>query len=115
GRGTRCVVTGGGGVPGAEVEGLLVAVRTARAKRQFMARGFRHYGLARDGRLWYASSPDRNDPATMHVVDAPDVELLNEPDDYEQIMILKEEVFLRRVWLGPQGGVREAAPGDPPP
>src|SRR5262249_57911232 len=98
---------------GAEVEGMLIDVGSGNAKRQLMGPEFRHYGLARDGRLWYASSPDRNEPATMHVVDPPDAELLNEPDDYEQIMILKEEFFLKRLRLRPTGVRRDTSPGRP--
>src|SRR5262245_42987364 len=112
--GNRYVVTSGGRAGGAEVEGMLIDARSGNAKRQLMGSEFRHYGLARDGRLWYASSPDRNDPATMHVVEAPDAELLNEPDDYEQIMILKEELFLRRLWLEPQGVMRKPSRINPP-
>jgi hypothetical protein len=112
--GNRYVVTSGGRVVGADVEGMLIDVRTGLAKRQLMGPDFRHYGLARDGRLWYASSPDRNEPATMHVVDPPDADLLNEPDDYEQIMILKEEFFLRRLWLEPQGVMRKPTRINPP-
>jgi hypothetical protein len=112
--GNRYVVTSGGRVVGADVEGMLIDVRTGLAKRQLMGPDFRHYGLARDGRLWYAASPDRNDAATMHAVDPPDPELLNEPDDYEQIMILKEEFFLRRLWLEPQGVMRKPTRINPP-
>jgi len=112
--GSRYVVTSGGRSHGADVEGMLIDVRTGLAKRQLMGPEFRKYGFGRDGRLWYAASEGRDEPATMHVVDPPDADTLSEPDDYEQIRELREEFFLRRLWLEPQGVLRKPTRLNPP-
>jgi hypothetical protein len=100
--GNRFVATGG-----SKVEGMLIDARTGLGKRQLMGPEYNHFGFGRDGRLWYAASPDRDDPATMYVVDAPDPEALTEPDDYEQIPDLGAEFFLRRLWMEPGGVTRK--------
>lgn len=100
--GNRYVVT-----HGAKVEGMLIDIRTGLAKRQLMGPSYNKYGFGRDGRLWYAVSEERTKPATMYVVDAIEPEQLIEPDDYEQIMELREEFFLRRLWLESFGVMRK--------
>lgn len=107
--GNRYIVT-----HGAKVEGMLIDKNTGIAKRQLMGPQYGRYGFGRDGRLWYASSEEMKQPATMYVVDAIDADQLTEPDDYEQIVQLNEEFFLRRLWLEPGGVLRKPTRFDPP-
>jgi hypothetical protein len=107
--GNRYVVT-----HGARTEGMLIDKLTGLAKRQLMGPSYQKYSFGRDGRLWYAISLERNDPATVHVVDGIEPDQLTEPDDYEQIMELKEEFFLRRLWLEPPGVTSKPLRYDPP-
>lgn len=106
--GNRFVVT-----HGAKVEGMLIDVRTRLPKRQLMGPAYPKYGFGRDGRLWYAVSEERTTPATMYVVDGIDPEHFIEPDDYEQIPELREEFFLRRIWLERSGVMRKPTDPDP--
>jgi hypothetical protein len=73
-----------------------------------------NYGYGRDGRLWYVSSEERNKPATVHMVDSLDPDLLTESDDYEQIRELDQEFYLRRLWLEPTGILRKPTRYNPP-
>jgi predicted Zn finger-like uncharacterized protein len=107
--GNKFVVTHGG-----MTEGMLIDVRTGLPRRQLMGPAYKHYGFSRDGKLWYAASEDRNKPATMHVVDGLDPDQLKEPDDYEQILDLSQEFYLRRLWLEPTGVLRQPTRDDPP-
>lgn len=119
--GTRFLVTHGG-----KVDGMLIDVQGHGAKRQLMNPPFYGYGeganwnppmhhtFGRDGRLWYFASEERNLPATMHVVDGLDPDLLTEAEDYEQNLQLGEEFFLRRLWLEPTGVMRKPTRADPP-
>jgi hypothetical protein len=100
--GNRFVVTGG-----SKVEGMLIDLRTGRARRQLMGPEYNRYGFGRDGRLWYAASRERTVPATVYVVDGPDPAVLQEPEDYEQIVELNQEFFLKRLWLEPAGVLRK--------
>jgi hypothetical protein len=102
--GNRFVVTGG-----SKIEGMLIDVRTGLGRRQLMGPEYNRYGFGRDGRLWYAAGPGRLDPATMYVADGPDPDVLKEPDDYEQILELSQEFFLKRLWLEPGGVLRKPA------
>jgi hypothetical protein len=106
--GNRFVVTGG-----SKVEGMVIDARTGLGKRQLMGPEYNHFAFGRDGRLWYAAGPDRNDPATMHVVDGLNLETLTEPDDYEQIPELGAEFFLRRLWMEPAGVTRKPVRPNP--
>ena len=72
------------------------------------------YGFSRDGKLWFAASEERTKPATVYVVDALDPDVLTGGDDYEQIMDLGQEFFLRRLWLEPGGVLRQPTRDDPP-
>jgi WD40 repeat protein len=106
--GNRYVVTFGG-----KVEGMLIDVQTGLAKRQLMGPKYSKYGFGRDGRLWYAISDDLKSPATMYVVDNIDPNQLTEADDYEQIVELREDFFLRRLWLEKSGVMRKQSDPDP--
>jgi hypothetical protein len=99
---------------GAKVEGMLIDKNSGFAKRQLMGPVYGRYGFGRDGRLWYVSGEEIKDPAVMHVVDVIDPELLTEPDDYEQIVQLNDEFFLRRLWLEPKGVLRKPTRFDAP-
>ncbi|HEX3149796.1 MAG TPA: MJ0042-type zinc finger domain-containing protein [Gemmataceae bacterium] len=107
--GNKFVVTHGG-----MTEGMLIDVRTGLPRRQLMGPVNKHYGFSRDGKLWYAASEERTKPGTMHVVDALDPDQLKEPDDYEQILDLGQEFYLRRLWLEPTGVLRQPTRDDPP-
>jgi len=107
--GNRYIVT-----HGAKVEGMLIDKNTGLAKRQLMGPHYGRYGFGRDGRLWYVAGEEIKDPAVMHVVDVIDPEQLTEGDDYEQIVQLNEEFFLRRLWLEPGGVRRKPSRLDPP-
>ena len=86
---------------------MLIDVRTGLGRRQLMGPEYNRYAFGRDGRLWYAAGPDRAEPATVYVADAPDPDALKEPDDYEQIMELNQEFFLKRLWMEPGGVLRK--------
>jgi hypothetical protein len=107
--GDRFVVTHGG-----PVDGMLIDVRSGQARRQLMAPPSRKYGFSRDGKLWYVAGADPTRPGTLHVVDAPDPGLLPEAEDYEQIPELRNDFFLRRLWLEPTGVLRQPTRDDPP-
>ena len=112
--GNKFVVTHGATVQGAAIEGMLIDVRTGLPRRQLMGPPLKHYGFTRDGRLWYVAGEERTKPATMYVVDGLDPDQLTEADDYEQIVELGQEFFLRRLWLEPAGVLRQPTREDPP-
>ena len=112
--GNRYLLVSGAKVFGAEVDGMLIDSRTGLPVRQLMGPEYRHYGLGRDGRLWYASSTDRTEPATMLVIDGPDGDLMEDaPSAYEEIRELKDS-FLRRLWMEPSGVLRKPTRQNPP-
>lgn len=106
--GNRFIVT-----HGSKVDGMIIDVRTGIPKRQLMGPRYSKYGFGRDGRLWYAISDELKSPATMYVMDGFDPDQLTEPDDYEQIMELKDEFFMRRLWLEKFGVMRKQSDPDP--
>lgn len=106
--GTRYIVT-----HGAKVEGMLIDVLTGQVKRQLMGPRYARYGFGRDGRLWYAVSDELKNPATMYVVDGIEADKLIEPEDYEQIVELRNEFFLRRIWMERPGIMRQQTDPDP--
>jgi hypothetical protein len=105
--GNRYIVT-----QGAKVEGMLIDVLTKLPKRQLMGPRYAKYGFGRDGRLWYAVSDELKSPATMYVVDGIDADRLIEPDDYEQIVELRNDFFMRRLWMEKTGIMRQQADPD---
>ena len=107
--GNKFVATHGG-----PVDGMLIDVRSGLPRRQLMAPTYVKYGFSRDGKLWYVAGEDRTQPATLHVVDALDPDVLTEGDDYEQIVDLGEQFFLRRLWLEPGGVLKQPTRDDPP-
>jgi hypothetical protein len=106
--GNRYIVT-----QGAKVEGMLIDVLTKLPKRQLMGPRYGKYGFGRDGRLWYAVSDELKSPATMYVIDGIDADRLIEPDDYEQIVELRNDFFMRRLWMEKTGIMRQQADPDP--
>src|SRR5262245_20518197 len=112
--GNRYILVSGAKFHGKEVDGMLIDTRTGLPVRQLMVPEFRHYSLGRDGRLWYVSSPDRPELAKMHVMDAPDGDLMGDaPSAYEEIAELKDS-FLRRLWMEPSGFLRKPTRLNPP-
>jgi len=107
--GSQFVVTHGG-----KTDGMMIDISSGLAKRQVMGPAYGKYSYGRDGRLWYAASDDRTEKPTVHVVDGPNLNQLKEPDDYEQIVELKEEYYLRRIWLEPGGVSRKPVRHNPP-
>ncbi len=107
--GSQCVVT-----HGAKTDGMIIDISTGLAKRQVMGPTYGKYSYGRDGRLWYAVSDDRTEKPTVHVVDGLNLNQLKEPDDYELIAELKQEYFLRRIWLEPGGVSRKPVRHNPP-
>ena len=112
--GKKYMLISGAKVHGKEVDGMLVDSQTGVAIRQLMAPEYKHYGLGRDGRLWYAAGTERKDPAVMYVVDGPTTELMEDAaNPYEQIPELKDS-FLRRLWMEPAGVMRKPTRYNPP-
>jgi WD40 repeat protein len=99
---------------GSRVEGMLIDVRTGLPRRQLMGPTYGRYGFSRDGKLWYAAGEERTKPATLYVVGGLDPEKLTEADDYEQIVELSQEFYLKRLWLEPGGVLRQPTREDPP-
>jgi transcription initiation factor TFIIIB Brf1 subunit/transcription initiation factor TFIIB len=112
--GNRYILVSGAKFHGSEVDGMLIDTRTGLPVRQLMSPKFRHYGLGRDGRLWYVSSPDPKEPAMMHVLGGPDGDLTGDATSaYEEIPDLKDS-FLRRLWMEPSGILRKPTRENPP-
>jgi len=99
---------------GSKTDGMMIDIAKGVGKRQVMGPAYGRYSYGRDGRLWYAASDERTQKAIVHVVDGPNPNQLTEPDDYEQIVELKEEYFLRRIWLEPGGVSRRPVRHNPP-
>jgi hypothetical protein len=99
---------------GSRVEGMLIDVRSGLPRRQLMGPTYGHSGFSRDGRLWYTASEERTKAATLYVMDGLDPDKLTEADDYEQIMDLSQEFFLKRLWLEPGGVLKQPTREDPP-
>jgi len=112
--GNRYILISGARVFGADVDGMLIDSRNGLPVRQLMGPEYRRYGLGRDGRLWYASSTDRTEQATMLVIDGPEGDLMEDaPSAYEEIRELKDS-FLRRLWMEPGGVLRKPTRQNPP-
>ena len=111
--GKKYVLLSGGKVFGKDIEGMLVDTRTGHPIRQLMGPEFNRYGLGRDGRLWYAASPDRKESATIHVFEGLDNELNEDAGrQYEEISELRDS-FLRRLWMEPNGVLRRPTRPNP--
>jgi hypothetical protein len=112
--GKKYILMSGAKVHGKEIDGMLVDSLTGVAVKQLMAPEYKHYGLGRDGRLWYAAGTERKDPALMYVVDGPTTELMEDAaNPYEQIPELKDS-FLRRLWMEPAGVMWKPTRYNPP-
>ncbi|HKA07784.1 MAG TPA: hypothetical protein VKD71_11045, partial [Gemmataceae bacterium] len=70
--GRKYILMSGAKVHGTELDGMLIDSRTGLPVRQLMAPPFKHYGLGRDGRLWYAIGAELKETATLNVVEGPD-------------------------------------------
>jgi hypothetical protein len=112
--GRKYILISGAKVHGAELDGMLIDSRTGLPVRQLMAPPFKHYGLGRDGRLWYAIGTELREPAILNVVDGPDGDLMEDAaNPYEEIAELKD-LFLRRVWMEQGGVLRHPTRLNPP-
>ncbi|WP_029630798.1 zinc ribbon domain-containing protein [Zavarzinella formosa] len=108
--GNRYVITTGG-----RVDGVIIDTQNGKVLRQLMSPAKKVFGFSRNGRLWYAVSPELRDPAKILMVDSPEdlLEKDGNQDPYEDIINNKGR-FLRRLWMEPEGVSRMPTRFDPP-
>ncbi len=106
---------------GSRVEGVLIDSQTGKVVRQLMVPAKKVFSFSRNGRLWYAVTPELKDrpnpngPATVVMADSPDelIEKDGNQDPYEDIPAARGK-FLRRLWMEPTGVLKTPARYDPP-
>ncbi|HVK08908.1 MAG TPA: hypothetical protein VM597_09050, partial [Gemmataceae bacterium] len=96
------------------VDPAAVDAKTGMLMKQVMAPEFRKVAFARDGRLWYAVSDDRDQPARLVVLGPPDADVMEEgTGQYEEIATVRGS-FLKRLWLEPGGVFKTPKRFNPP-
>ena len=112
--GNRYLVLTGMQADHRDIEPAALDRKTGLLMKQLMAPEYRKAVFARDGRLWFAVSDEREEPAKLLVVTAPDADMMEEgTGQYEEIPNLRG-AFLKRLWMEPGGVFRMPKRHNPP-